>query len=274
MSGGRRVSSPDPGSDLPEDDVEMGFFAHLAELRTRLIRALLGLIPGLSVGGFFHEELLAVMLRPYHAAWHHLRAQGVELPGDVPTIITLTPYAIFVSYVKVALITGIAIGAPWIFWQLWQFVSPGLYRREKRLAAPFVAASTLFFLGGAAFGYIVVFPLLFEYFLGFAGEAIGGTVLNPQYSLDEIFTLEFRLLLAFGSVFELPVVISFLAAARIVNWRQLLRFSRWWILVSAVLSAVLTPPDWTSQLLMLIPLVLLYFVSIGLAWMFGERKVE
>lgn len=255
--------------DAPEDDVEMGFFDHLGELRTRIIRALWGLIPGLVVGGIFHQELLALMLEPYHRAWYTLSARGVQLPGEAPTIITLTPYAIFVAYVKVALIAGIAVGAPWVFWQLWQFVSPGLYRKEKRLALPFVVASTFFFLGGATFGYVVVFPLLFEYFLGFAGQAIGGTVLNPQYSLDEIFTLEFRLLIAFGLVFELPVVISFLSAAGIVNWRQLLRFSRWWILVSAVLSALLTPPDWTSQLLMLIPLVLLYFVSIGLSALIG-----
>ena len=255
--------------DRPEDDVEMGFFEHLAELRIRLLRALYGILPGLLVGGIFHKPLLGALLQPYEDAFYNLRDRGIELPMDSPTLITLTPYSMFVAYMKVAIIAGVAIGAPWIFWQFWQFVSPGLYRREKRLALPFVIASTLFFVGGASFGYFVVFPILFEYFIGLSVDT--PVAIEPMYSLDEVFSLEFRLLIAFGLVFELPVINSFLAAAGIVDWRQLLKFSRWWVLVAAVLSALLTPPDWTSQLLMMGPLIFLYFVSILFAALFGRK---
>ncbi len=262
----------DQAPERPEDDVEMGFFEHLAELRTRLLHSLYGILPGMAVAGFFYLELWQWFFEPYSQAWWRVREAGViDLPGDAPELITLTPYSMFVSYLKVVICAAVVLTAPWIFWQLWKFVSPGLYRREKRLAIPFVLVSTVFFVGGVMFGYYVVFPILFEYFLTLVPDPSNAVVrVNPMYSVDEVFSLEFRLLIAFGLVFELPVVNSFLAMAGIVNWRQLLAFSRWWVLVAAVLSALLTPPDWTSQLLMLGPLIILYFVSIAFAYVFGK----
>jgi len=255
------------GKDLPEDDVEMGFFSHLRELRVRVVRALWGLIPGIGLGWYFREEIFSALVRPFTRAWTALGLEGT------PNLIILNPVDAFVVYLKIAVVTGIALGAPWLFWQLWGFIAPGLYRRERRLALPFVLMSTLFFLGGVAFGYEIVFPIAFEYFLGFSGQLPGGVNLEAQYSISEILTLELRLLIAFGLVFEIPVIISFLAAARIVNWKQLLKFGRWWVLIAAVLSALLTPPDVGSQLLMLGPLVALYFISIVLAFILGEKKV-
>jgi len=258
--------APEARPDMPEDDREMGFWDHLGELRTRLIRSLWGLLPGLAAGWVFREELLAALVRPFTLAW---RSLGRE---ENPHLVFLNPIDPFVAYLKIAVIAGILGGAPWIFWQLWAFLSPGLYRRERRLAMPFVFVSTLCFIGGIAFGYFAVFPAAFEYFLDFAVTLPGGLSLEPQIAINEILTFELRMLLAFGIVFELPVVITFLAAAGIVDWRQLLRFGRWWVLIAAVLSALLTPPDVGSQLLMLGPLVFLYFLSVVFAAIVGKRR--
>jgi sec-independent protein translocase protein TatC len=252
--------------DDPEDDVPMSFFEHLGELRTRLIRALLGVVPGVAVGWLFKERLLEFLVEPLTVAW---KTQDL---GE-PSIHFKNPIDPFVAYLKMAVIIGVLLASPWIFWQLWMFISPGLYRRERRLALPFVIFSTIFFAGGAVFGYLVVFPLGFETFLGFAGKLPSEELsIEPTIMIDEYLSFATRLLLAFGIVFEIPVIVTFMAAAGIVNWRQLLRFSRWWILVSTVLSAVLTPPDVASQLLMVVPLVVLYFASILLAWIFGMRR--
>jgi len=268
----RAAPLPPPGvrgagadATVPEDDVEMGFFDHLRELRRRLIRALYGVIPGVAAGWIFREELLAALVQPFHIAW-------LETGREDPKLVFLNPVDPFVAYLKIAFIVGILIAAPWIFWQLWAFISPGLYRREKRLALPFVIVSTLFFLGGTAFGYYAVFPMAFQYFLDFAVTLPGGMNIEPTIAINEILTFEVRMLLAFGLVFELPVVTSFMAAAGIVDWRQLLKFSRWWILIATVLSSVLTPPDVGSQLLMLGPLIVLYFFSVLLAMLIGKRK--
>ncbi len=260
------VSAEEP--EVPEDDVEMGFFEHLGELRFRLIRSLYGVIPGLAVGWIFREELLGALIEPFHKGW-----AGVGMEGE-PHLVFLNPIDPFVAYLKIAVIVGILTGGPWLFWQLWAFISPGLYRREKRLAIPFVAVASVFFASGLTFGYFVVFPLAFEYFLEFAVILPGGVKLEPEIAINEIMTFEIRMLLAFGIVFELPVVVSFMAAAGIVHWKQLLKFSRWWILISTVLASLLTPPDIGSQLLMLGPLIILWFVSVLFAFLIQRGKDE
>ncbi len=262
----RAVQAPDVASGSPEDDVEMGFFDHLRELRFRLIRALYGMIPGIAVGWIFREHLLARLVTPFQTAW-----EVTGRDGD-PHLVFLNPIDPFVAYLKIAVIAGLLLAAPWVFWQLWAFISPGLYRREKRLALPFVAVSTLFFVGGTTFGYLIVFPLAFQYFLEFAVTLPGGMELEPTIAINEILSFEVRMLLAFGLVFELPVVVSFMAAAGIVHWRQLLGFSRWWILIASILSALLTPPDPGSMMLMFVPLVVLWFVSVLFAALVGRRR--
>ena len=254
------------GSD-PEDDVEMTFFEHLGELRNRLVRSLWGVIPGVVLAWTFKERLLDLLTRPLVQAWHRLDL------GD-PQLHFANPIDPFVAYMKIAFVCGLIFGSPWAFYQLWQFVAPGLYRSEKRLAVPFVLASTLFFVGGSFFGYMFVFPLAFETFLGFAGMLPSSELtLRPTLMMGEFLDFSVRMLLAFGVTFEVPVVITFLSFAGIVNWKQLLAFSRWWVVISAVVAALLTPPDVGSQLMMLVPLIVLYYVSILLAWMFGPKVV-
>ncbi len=254
-----------PEQTGPEDDTAMSVFEHLAELRTRLIRAIAGIAACAIVAGFFHKHLLEFLTAPLTQAW-------LALGMEEPKLHFANPIAPFVAAVKIAVVTGFMAASPWVFWQTWKFVAPGLYDREKRLTIPFVLASTVCFLGGSLFGYMVVFPLGFETLLGMSGMLPNQSIdLHPTIMINEYLTFVTRMLLAFGVVFEIPVVVSFLAMAGIVNWRQLLRFGRWWVLLAAVLSALLTPPDVVSQVLMIGPLVLLYFVSVGVAFFLGPR---
>ncbi len=250
----------------PEDDVEMSFFEHVAELRKRLLHALLGMVPAVAVSWFFKERLLAFLLRPWVLAWER-RGLGP------PRIHFAHPVEPFVAYLKIALVAGFLFASPWVFWQLWKFVAPGLYRHEKRLAVPFVLGASVCFVGGAFFGYEVIFPFAFETFLGLAGKLPGGELsLEATIMVGEYLSFATRMLLAFGVVFEIPVVVVLLSALGLVTWRRLLAFGRWWVLVAAVLSAILTPPDVGSQLLMIGPLVFLYYLSVGLAAVFGPKS--
>ncbi len=238
---------------------------HLSELRTRLTRSLLGLIPGVTVAWIYRAELLEWLVAPMSKAWKQL---GL---GE-PTIHFANPVDLFVAYMQIALAFGLLAASPWVFWQIWGFIAPGLYSREKRYAIPFVIASTVFFAGGSLFGYSTVFPPAFEQFLGMAGNLPAGSIrVQPTIMIDEYMGFTTRLLLAFGLVFEVPVVVAFLAMAGIVNWKQLLMFGRWWVLIASVIAALLTPPDVGSQMMMLVPLVVLYYLSVGVAYVLGPK---
>ena len=251
--------------DVPEDDVEMGFFEHLAELRTRLKRAIYGVLPFIGVAWLFKERLLEILLDPLIYAYQR---NGIEPEIHFQSL--LDP---FMAYLKISIIAGLLAASPWVFWQLWGFLAPGLYRREKFLAIPFVLASTLFFTGGALFGYFVVFPFGFQTFLEFAGPLPSGQLrLTPTIMIDAQISLSVRMLLAFGVVFEVPVVVSAISALGLVTWRGLLRFGRWWIIIATILAALLTPPDIASQGMMAVPLVVLYFLSVGVAFLFDLRR--
>lgn len=252
-----------PDAAEPPDDVPMTIWEHIGELRTRLIRVLLGMIPGVLIAWEFREELLEFLVAPMTKAWNSL---GL---GE-PTLHFANPIDPFVAYLKIAIVVGLMLSSPWAFYQAWGFIAPGLYEKEKKYALPFVFFATLFFLGGAYFGYTVVFPLGFETFLSMSGMLPDDTIrVQPTIMINEYLTFATRMLFAFGVVFEVPVIVTTLAMLGIVNWKQLLDFGRWWILVAAVLSALLTPPDVASQLLMVIPLVVLYFLSVGMAYFLG-----
>jgi sec-independent protein translocase protein TatC len=189
-----------------------------------------------------------------------------------PTVHFANPVDPFVAYMKIAVVCGFLIASPWVFYQIWAFIAPGLYRKERVYALPFVLASTVFFAGGAFFGYRVVFPLGFETLLGMSGMLPSATMrVQPTIMLDEYMTFATHMLLAFGVVFEVPVIVTFLALVGIVNWRQLLAFGRWWVVIASIVAAVLTPPDVGSQMMMMVPLVVLYFLSVLLAYFFGPK---
>jgi sec-independent protein translocase protein TatC len=250
---------------MAEDQSAMPVLEHLRELRRRLILASCGILPGVTLAWFYKENLLDFLVAPLVQAWQQLGMKS-------PAVHFANPMDPFVAYLEISLVVGVIWSSPWIFWQVWKFISPGLYWREKRLALPFVAASTLFFAGGAFFGYAVILPLGYQTFLGMAGMLPSKTVLlQPTIMIDQYLTFSLQMLLAFGVVFEIPVVVAFLALAGIVNWKQLLKFGRWWVLIAAIIAGILTPPDVGSQLLMLGPLVVLYYLSVGIAFFLGPK---
>jgi sec-independent protein translocase protein TatC len=161
------------------------------------------------------------------------------------------------------------LASPVIFSQIWRFVAPGLYHHERKFVLPFSFFSALFFLGGAAFGYFIVFPPAFQFLLGYTTD-----YLSPLPVVSEYFSLSLRLLIAFGVVFELPVFMVLLAKIGLVDAPFLRKYRRYAILIAFVFAAVLTPPDVVSQLLMAGPLVVLYEVSIIAVKLFGRKKLQ
>lgn len=181
----------------------------------------------------------------------------------------LVPGRVF-FYLKLALAGGLLLASPVIFYQIWRFVAPGLYLHEKKVILPFTLFSTVFFLGGAAFGYFVVFPPAFKFLLGYSTE-----FLDPMPAVKEYFSLCLRLLIAFGVIFELPIFMVLLAKMGIVNVSFLNRHRKYAILLSFVIAAILTPtPDVVNQLLMAVPLMVLYELSIGLIWLFARKTLK
>lgn len=257
---------------MPEDDAKMSIWEHLQELRNRLVRAALALVIGTLACWGFREKLLSWIARPYEAEWHE------RFPNTPVELQTLAPADAFVAYMQLAMTGGMILAAPVMFYQLWAFISPGLYAREKRYIIPFVFFSTALFLSGVAFAYFVAFPFSFSYFfslLGNIGSGEGGLMLTSRPTMEFYLDFATRMLLAFGAVFELPLFIAFLAIAGIVTPRQLIAFSRWAIISAFILGAIVTPgPEISSQLAVSSALVALYFVSVGVSFIVAPRRSE
>jgi sec-independent protein translocase protein TatC len=239
-----------------EADVRMPLTAHLEELRTRIIRSLLGIAAGFLLSYGFAERLVSWLLRPLTA----IRPEQSLVIGTGVT-------DAFFTKLKVAGVAGVFVASPIVFYQAWKFVAPGLYERERRIAVPFSAAATFFFVSGAAFCYYLVFPVAFTFFL----DEFTSVGISPQIRVSEYLTFTSRMLLAFGATFELPVVTFFLARIGLVTHRMMIGGARYAIVVIFIVAAVLTPgPDVASQMLMATPLLVLYALSIGIAYMVGR----
>ena len=241
------------------DDTPLPITAHLAELRRRIVRILLAWVTGAILTWSFSEAIFSTLLAP---AVNALGPEGGTLQAIAPT-------EIFFTYLKCAALAGFFIALPVIFWQTWSFVAPGLYASEKKVVVPFVLISTLLFAGGAAFGHTVVFPLVFNFFMGFGADA---EFVRSAWTMRLVFSLTTQLLLAFGIAFELPVAVFFLSLSGLVNARQLLAGTPYAVLGVFIAAAILTPPDFISQLLLAIPMIVLYLVGVGVAWIFGRRR--
>lgn len=243
------------------DETRLPLTDHLAELRTRLIRIALAWVAGSALSWSFKEDIFRLLLAP---AVHALGEGTRPLQAIAPT-------EIFFTYLECALLAGFVLALPVIFWQIWAFVAPGLYPSEKNAIVPFVSVSTLLFAGGALFGYTQIFPVMFNFFVAFDNEFV-----ESAWTMSEVFSLTTRMFLAFGVAFELPVVVFFLSAAGIVEARALWRGTPYAVLGIFIVAAILTPtPDWVSQVLLGVPMVILYLLGVAVAHFFGSpRKRE
>jgi len=239
-----------------KDDEKQPFLGHLEELRKRLIAAAIAVGIGFAISYAFAERLFEILIIPLKE----------NLPEGDRLIFTNLP-EMFFTYLKTALIAGILLVAPYIFYQLWMFIAPGLYQKEKKYVIPFVVFSSLLFVGGGLFGYFIVFPFGFKFFLGFANENVQALPSVKQY-----FSFAIKLLFAFGVVFELPVVIFFLAKMGLVTPHLLRKKRKYAILLTFVLAAILTPPDVITQCMMAGPLIILYEIGIIIAGIAGKKK--
>ncbi len=250
------------------DDVKMPLTAHLEELRWRLIKALLA--TGVAFIGCYNfaDWLFEVLTRPLLSlnVGHGVEGQA---GADVVHLIGTGVVEAFFTKLKVSLIAAVFVGSPMILYQIWQFVAPGLYDTEKRYARPFVFFGTFFFVSGAWFCYTLVLPVGYRFFI----EQYATIRVSPEIRISEYLSFTARMLLAFGVTFELPVITFFLARLGVVTHSMMLGYTRYAILVIVIVAAILTPgPDVASQMLMAGPLLVLYALSIVVAYAFGKPK--
>jgi sec-independent protein translocase protein TatC len=241
------------------DDGRMPLMQHLEELRKRIVRAFAAWFVAFLVCYSYAEPMYLMISRPLRAAL----PEGTKL-------VFITATEPFFAYLKIGAFAGLLVALPVIFWQLWGFIAPGLYAHEKRYIVPFVTLSTLCFLAGTTFGFMVAFPLMFG-FLVEAGTASGEVV--PMLSMGSYLSLAGKMLLAFGITFELPIIIFFLARMGVVDAPLLARNRKFALLGCFVLGAIFTPPDVVSQTVLAGPMYLLYEIGIVVARFFGKKKV-
>lgn len=237
----------------------MPFTSHLAELRSRLVKSVLAV--ALAFAGCFSvvEEIFAILSAPL---------RRLEIPG-LALIGTAVTEAFFMK-MKVAFAAALIVASPVLLWQLWQFIAPGLYEHEKRYTRSFVLFGSIFFLAGAAFCYFIVI----QEGLGFLLHRYEVIEIQPLLQVGDYLSLVTRLVLAFGVMFELPVLAFFLARVGVIDHTFLIRHIRYAMIAIALLAAVLTPPDLISQVLLMLPLALLYGLSIAVAYLARWRMMR
>lgn len=237
----------------------MSFLEHLEELRRRLFRAAIGVAIAFFVCFYYADAIYGFMERPLVAV---LRAYGLQTK-----LIYLNPIDPFNLYVKLALITALFAAAPWVLYQVWAFIAPGLYPRERRWVVPFVVCTSGLFIAGGTFAYKFAFPIALKFLIGYAHR------FTPQININEYFDLFATVVLGLGLIFELPTLIFFLALLGVVNARMLLRHYRWAIVGIFSVACIITPTaDMTTVLVFAAPMLALYVISIGIAYVFGKDR--
>jgi sec-independent protein translocase protein TatC len=248
---------------LPDDDDDplvggkMSFLEHLDELRKRLILCVIALVVGCVISFAFIGQIFNFVIGPLKAMLSH---------GG--TFIATEPAEIFMLYLKVGALTGLCVAMPFMLWQLWLFVAPGLYAHEKKFAIPFVLFSSIFFFAGAFFSHYIAFPYTWKFFLSFESDLV-----HFLPKLGPTFALYVKMLLGFGAIFQMPVLVLALSRMGMLSAGFLVRNTKYAVLIIFILGAVLSPGgDIPSQLMMAGPMLVLYAVSIGVAWVFGKPR--
>lgn len=233
----------------------MTFLEHLGDLRKRLFFSFIAVFIGLIPAWVFSKDLFNILAIPIYKF----------LPkGELLVFTTLTDP--FMLYIKVSFLTSLFFMSPFIFYQFWLFVAPGLYKKEKKYAIPFVVMTSFFFIAGALFGFFVIFPWAVRFFLS------AGSEFNAMITVDKYFSLILRVHLGIAVIFELPTLTFFLARMKIITAKWMIKNFKYAVLVIFIIAAIITPPDPVSQSLLAIPLLLLYGLSILIALIFGKKK--
>jgi len=238
------------------DEKKLPLTAHLQELRKRLIFSFIAVGGGFALCYTFAEKIFDILAAPL-----------LEMMPQGGSLIFTSVAEAFFTYMKVAFVAGLILASPFVLYQIWAFVAPGLYRNEKKYVVPFVLAGSFFFALGIFFGYYVALPIGFKFLLGFATDFI-----KPLPSMKEYLSFSIKFLLAFGLVFEFPVVLVLLARIGVVDARTLARQRKYAILLIFVFAAILTPPDIVSQVIVALPMIGLYELSILLSKLFGKKS--
>ena len=239
------------------DETRLPLTDHLDELRRRLMKCIVAWIAGSILAWSSSERIFGLLLKP-----------AVDALGHGRPLLAIAPAEIFFTYLKCAFLAGLVLSLPVVFWQAWAFIAPGLYAKEKRAALPFAAVSTLLFASGALFGYTAIFPVMFKFF-----SSVDSDFVQSAWTMQEVFGLTTSMFLAFGAAFEIPVVVYFLAIGGIVDVKTLLRGTPYAILIIFIAAAVITPSgDMLTQTLFAAPMIGLYVISIGIAFIFGKRR--
>ncbi len=234
---------------------EMTFLEHLEDLRKRLFYSFISIFIFIIPAWFFHKELYNILARPVT----QYLPEGTEMAYTKLA-------APFMLYIKVSFLAALFLAAPFIFFQLWMFVAPGLYQKEKKYVIPFVLFTTIFFSAGALFGYFIVFPFACRFFISMGSE------FQAVITVDDYFSLALRVLLGIALVFELPTVAFFLSRMGILTARWMVKQFKYAVLLIFIIAAIITPtPDWMTQSIIAFPMLALYGLSILIALVFGKK---
>ena len=241
----------------PESKENMTFIEHLIELRDCLKKAALSVVVGMCLCWGISDRIFDIIRKPIQP---YLQGGGLIFTG---------PLDKFLAHIRISLVCGVIISCPFWLYQVWRFISPALYKNEKRIVSGFVVAGTIQFLIGAAFCYFVIFPGAFEFLMAF-----GGTVDKPMITIAQYLDFFTQTILIFGLTFEVPVVLAFLGLIGIISSRFLKEKRRYAIVINAVVAAIAAPPDVLSMMLLLIPLAIMYEISIWVIVYFEKKKIE
>ena len=241
-----------------KDDKKLPFKEHLREFRQRIIISLLTIGLFFILSYIFTKYIIELLLRPI-----------ISLLPKGGGVIFLGPTEAFFIYIKVSIIFGIFISAPIIIWEIWAFVAPGLYEREKSHILPFLILMPLLFIIGVTTGYLFILPIILKFFIGFSNDFI-----KPLLSINEYLTFSAKFLAIIGIIFEIPIVSIFLAKIGIIDPIKLSKNRRYAILIIFIISAIITPPDIVSQIAVAIPFIIIYEISIILARIFRKKALS
>ncbi len=246
---------PEDGDELGDELPRMTLLEHLDELRRRILNSVITLLIAFLICWYFSPQIFSWLERPI---------MDVLPPGDKLAFTDLA--GPFMLYVKVALLAAVFVASPVLLTQVWLFIRPGLYRRERRLALPFIVFTTLFFVLGGYFGYRIAFPLVVRFLLGVGGD------FKQVVTIQSYLSMMSKILLGLGLVFEMPMLIFFFARLGLVTARKLIKWFRWAVLAIFVVAAIITPtPDVATQTVFAVPMILLYLLGVVVAALFGKK---